>query len=133
MAAIFSYLVAAIASGVGAWLALVLATVVVLGVAGSAAAKIMTGARLGALAMLLPSFWLAIFLGAPVGGGAFIGYFGESAAKLGFVFGFGASFFIGALLGAAVGAALAAVFNLVWPSRTSKVCSSNPGTAKESK
>lgn len=121
MTAIFSYIVTAIASGVGAWLALVLATVVVLGVAGSAAAKIMPGASLGALAMLLPSFWLAIFLGAPVGGGAFIGCFGEPAAKLGFVFGFGASFFIGVLLGATVGAALTAVFNLAWPSRNFKV------------
>lgn len=130
MTAIFSYLVAAIASGVGAWLSLVLATVVVLGVAGSAAAKIMPGARIGALAMLLPSLWLAMFLGAPVGGGAFIGYFGEPAARLGFVFGFGASFFVGVLLGSAVGASLATVFNLVWPSRNSKVHSSNPGTAE---
>ena len=106
-----SYLTLAVATALGAWLALVLASFAVLRVAGAATPAALLGSRIGGSAMLLPSFWFAVFLGAPLGGGLLIGFIGESGTRFGAVLGFAASLFCGVLLGAAAGAVLAALLH----------------------
>jgi hypothetical protein len=113
MATILSYIAAAFAAAFGGWLALVLVTFVALRVAGAAAPTILVGGRIGGFAMLLPGFWLAIFIGSPLGGGLFIRFLGESAASFGLAFGFASSFFVCVLLGAIIGALLAAFIHWV--------------------
>jgi hypothetical protein len=117
MATILSYITIAIASALGIWLALVLVTFVVLRVAGPAEPVVLASCRIGGFAMLLPSFWLAIFLGSPLGGGLFIRLLGESAATFGLGFGFAASFFVGVVFGAACGAVLSAAIQWVRQAR----------------
>lgn len=114
MTTILWFIITAITSALGAWLALILVTLVVLRVSGAVASKVLVGGRIGGVVMLLPSFWFAIFIGSPLGGGLFIGLLGESVVKVGFVFGFLASFFIRVLLGAAVGALFSAFIIRVW-------------------
>jgi hypothetical protein len=117
MGTTFSYIITALAAALGGWLALALMTFVVLRVAGVAAPTLLVGGRIGGFAMLLPSFWLAIFIGAPLGGGLFIRFLGESAVSFGLAFGFVASFFVGVFLGAAIGALLVAFFHRLRCSR----------------
>jgi len=117
MASALSYIITALAAALGGWLALALVTFVVLRVAGVAAPALLVGGRIGGFAMLLPSFWFAVFLGAPLGGGLFIQILGKSSANFGLTFGVAASFFVGVLLGAAIGALLGAFFHWVRCSR----------------
>lgn len=119
MTKILSSLVAVLSCAFGAWLALALVSFVVLRFSSTVAPTILLGCRIGGVAGLLPSFWVAIFLGTPLGGGLFIGVFGESAMNIGLVFGFAGSFFVGVLLCAVIGALLAVIFH--WTQRTRDV------------
>jgi hypothetical protein len=111
MATALSYLTLATAATLGAWLAFAFVSFAALRFAGTATPAALLGGRIGGLAMLLPSFWFAIFLGAPLGGGLLIGMVGESGMQFGAVLGFAASLFCGVLLGAAVGGILAALLH----------------------
>jgi hypothetical protein len=111
MATALSYLMLTVAAALGAWLALVLVSFAVLRVASKATPAALLGSRIGGSAMLLPSVWFAIFLGAPLGGGLLIGIVGESGMRLGAVLGFAATLFCGVLLGAAAGATLGALLH----------------------
>ena len=119
MSTILYWFVALSACAFGAWLAIALVTFVSLRIASADAPKALVGCHIGGGAGLLPSFWIAIFLGSPLGGGVSMRLFGESGMNIGFLFGFAGSFFLGVLLCAAIGALLAVIFH--WVQRTRNV------------
>lgn len=106
------------ASVIGAGLALLLVSFAVLYLTDATRDAAMIGVRVGGLAMLVPSIWFAIFLGAPLVGGIFIGLVGEAGASLGACLGFAASIFLGFLVGAVVGALLASTFQCLRRARS---------------
>ena len=104
MTSFLSYLMIALACGLGAVAAWVLHRVLVRRLAGAISSIILIGSRVGAAVMLLPCFFLAIVVGFPLGGGLSRELFGDSAAVAGVYFGLAASFFVGILIGATLGA-----------------------------
>ena len=106
-----TYLVLLLLVIFGSWLALILVSLATPHVARTASPAALLGSRIGGLAMVLPCFWFAIFLGGPLGGGLIIGIAGDSSMRLGAMLGFAVSFFLGVLLGAAAGAAIGALLH----------------------
>jgi hypothetical protein len=83
MATTLSFLVFTAAVLLGAIFAFVLLQYAFGRLSGKAASSIRLGSRIGVLALLLPSVWFAVFLGAPLGGGFAIGVLGEPAMQVG--------------------------------------------------
>ena len=102
-----SYVWFALAIVVGTCLAMLTMQVVALRIAGAA---VLTGSRVGGLAMAIPSFWLAIFVGAPLFGGLAISVAGDSAMRLGALLGVATAQFAGVALGCGAGASLSLLF-----------------------
>ncbi len=69
------------------------------------------GSRIGGLAMAIPSFWLAIFVGAPLFGGLAISVVDNSATRVGALLGVAAAQFVGVALGSGVGASLSLLYH----------------------
>lgn len=103
----------ALAIVVGTCLAMLTAQVVTLRFAGPAARVVLLGCRVGGLAMAIPSFWLAVFVGAPLFGGAAITLVGDSAMRLGALLGVATAQFVGVALGCGVGAGLSLLYHWV--------------------
>jgi hypothetical protein len=106
MATILSFAELALSMVLGAWLAILLVRLVVARLGQGAKHAALVGARWGQLSMLVPSIWFAVFLGAPLGGGAAIGAAGESAAQVGIMVGYAASLFGGLCIGGFIGLVL---------------------------
>jgi hypothetical protein len=113
MATTLSFLVFTAAVLLGAIFAFVLLQYAFGRLSGKAASSIRLGSRIGVLALLLPSVWFAVFLGAPLGGGFAIGVLGEPAMQVGAAFGFGASVFCGSVLGGIAGGMFGAVMHFI--------------------
>jgi hypothetical protein len=116
MATAISFFAVAICATLGALIALVVMSLAAMRLHSSPA--VLLGSRIGGLAMLLPSFWIAIFLGGPLGGGLLIGMIGEPGARLGVALGTAGSFFFGLLIGAILGAALGSFVHIARHSRS---------------
>jgi hypothetical protein len=116
MASAISFLALAICVTVGASIAFVVVWLAATRLHSSPA--VLLGSRIGGLAMLLPSFWIAIFLGGPLGGGILIGMVGESGARFGVALGTAGSMLFGVLIGATLGAALGSIVHTARQSRT---------------
>jgi len=102
-----SFVCFAIAIVVGTCLAMLIVQAVTLRFAGAATQVVLTGSRIGGLVMAIPSFWIAIFVGAPLFGGAAISLVGDSAMRLGALLGIATTQFVGVAVGCGVGASLA--------------------------
>jgi hypothetical protein len=98
------FLIFALLSIFGCGAALSLVRIVIIRWAGAATSPALVGGSIGVGVMLLPCFWIAIFLGVPLGGGFLISVAGNSSMPIGSGLGVTASFFCGGMLGASVGA-----------------------------
>ena len=96
---------------VGTCVAMLIVQVVTLRFAGAAAPAVLVGCRLGGLAMAIPSFWLAVFVGAPLFGGAVISLVDDSAARVGVFLGVATAQFVGVALGCGAGASLSLLYH----------------------
>ena len=113
MATALSFLALAAAVLLSAGFAFVVLQFTFRQLSGKAAPSVRLGNRIGALTLLLPSIWFAVFLGAPLGGGFAIGIAGDSAMQVGATLGFAASVFGGIVLGGIAGGMFGALVHLI--------------------
>ena len=101
----------ALAIVVGTCLAMLLVQVAAVRFAGAATSVVLMGSRVGGLAMAIPSFWLAIFIGAPLFGGFVTSVVGDSVMRVGALLGVATAQAVGVVLGSAIGASLSLLYH----------------------
>jgi len=95
----------------GAWLAQLTVLSVIRSFAGASPSSMIVDGRVGGLAMVLPGFWLAVFVGSLLIGGVAIGIAGEPTLQVGALFGVWVTLIVSVALGGVAGASVSLVFH----------------------